>query len=216
MNTFIHTSDDKIFINNNEFPLSTFQTFEPAYALNSTYEERTYIQGFHHRVLDNDTGTYVDLGTTWTEGDSYISNLGTYLSASVTETLQSLIDRYDYVITSEGYTDISDPNFLDEYRQEILEGVFALNDFEKITFANRYPEFTSLSVSHSEPAVNTVLSRVLLSSDWTQLGDANLSAADQALWDNYRSSVRALYGVGYTSILDFSMPIAPLNYKKRI
>jgi hypothetical protein len=215
MNTFIHTADGRIIINNNEFPLATFQTYEPAYTLGAVYEERIYLQGLSHTVLDSDNSTYVTLPSVWVEGDNYIANLSTYLSSTLTDTLENLIDRYESLLDTGSYTDISDPNFIEEYRLEVLVEALELNNFEKITFANRFPEFKTLSTVLTTPAVNTVLYKILLKSDWTQLSDSGLSAGDRTAWDSYRSSLRALYGVPVTNILNFNLPLTTLDYKDR-
>lgn len=215
MNTFLHTADNRIIINGHEFPLSTFQTFEPLYTLGSTYEERIYIKNISHTVLDQDTNNYQNLGAVWAEGDIYISKVNDYLASTTTEALEQIIDRYESIKDEFGYSNILDSSFNDEFRLDIVESAFRLNDYEKASFEETYPEFTNLTEAISQPAINRILSNRLLRSDWTQLADASLSVGAQTAWDNYRTSLRALFVPTYTSLTQFSIPIEPADYLVR-
>lgn len=84
MSEFIHTPDDEILIDGEEFTLEFFITQEPSYSLDKKYEGRIYKPGKQDTVHTSDeqfAGDGDKKTLIWDEGDLYISRVAQYVAA---------------------------------------------------------------------------------------------------------------------------------------
>lgn len=216
MNQFVHTADSRIIINNTEFTLAQFLLFEPAYTLPTSFERRTYIQGISHILYDEDGFIYQDLGTTWAEGDLYISKLDDYIAGGVSPALNIFITLYLDVLGNYNASSINDPELIEDSAKSLISSAVDLPPLDKISLEDQYPEFANIDSILFSNALRDKIVILLNNTDWTQLSDAGLSTQSLNDWTSYRQDLRLLGSqTGLSKITEVSMPLAPGNPTNR-
>ena len=102
------------------------------------------------------------------------------------------------------------------FKDKLKEAWYAIDSIENVEYQTELASMYSKVSSVSPMSVRLARDFLLSESDWTQLGDCQLSTADKALWTTYREKLRDLTNdANFSSAAaEVKFPISPNFYNK--